>query len=230
MNVLGVIPARGGSKGIPRKNLVPLLGQPLIVYTLRCAQMSERLQRTVLSSEDPEILEVARAAGADIPFVRPATLAGDASTSAEVVRHALDTLEEAGERYDAVVLLEPTAPLRTAADVDAAIDRLEASGADAVISVCRVDAPHPVKMQRIEDNRLVPFLPELWRDGLTRQQLPPVYALNGAVYATRTGVIRATGSLWGRNAAPLVMPPERSVNIDSPLDLALAELLLGRNA
>jgi CMP-N,N'-diacetyllegionaminic acid synthase len=230
MKALGVIPARGGSKGIPRKNLVPLLGRPLIVYTLRCAQMSRRLHRTVLSSEDQEILAVARAAGADIPFVRPATLAGDASTSVQVVRHALDTLEEAGEHYDAVVLLEPTAPLRTAADIDAALDRLEASGADAVISVCRVDAPHPIKMQRIEDDRLVPFLPELWRDGLTRQQLPPVYALNGAVYATRTSVLRATGSLWGHSAAPLVMPPERSVNIDSPLDLALAELLLGRNA
>jgi CMP-N,N'-diacetyllegionaminic acid synthase len=230
MKVLGVIPARGGSKGIPRKNLVPLLGQPLIVHTLRCAQMSRRLQRTVLSSDDPEILEVGRAAGADIPFVRPAALAGDASTSVDVVRHALDMLEEGGEHYDAVVLLEPTAPLRTAADIDAAIDRLEASGADAVISVCRVDAPHPIKMQKIEDDRLVPFLPDLWRDGLTRQQLPPVYALNGAVYATRTSVIRTTGSLWGRNAAPLVMPPERSINIDSPLDLALAELLLERNA
>jgi len=230
MKVLGVIPARGGSKGIPRKNLVPLLGQPLIVYTLRCAQSSRRLARTVLSSDDPEIIEVARAAGADVPFVRPAVFSGDASTSADVVRHALDALAEAGEDYDAVVLLEPTAPLRTAADIDAALDRLEASGADAVISVCRVDAPHPIKMQRIEADRLVPFLPELWRDGLTRQQLPPVYALNGAVYATRTSVFRATGSLWGRNAAPLVMPPERSVNIDSPLDLGLAELLLGRKA
>jgi CMP-N-acetylneuraminic acid synthetase len=230
MNVLGVIPARGGSKGIPRKNLVLLRGEPLIVHTIRCAHMSRRLRRTVLSSEDPEILEVGRAAGADIPFVRPATLSDDVSASAAVVLHALDALEEAGERYDVVVLLEPTAPLRTAGDIDSAIDRLEASGADAVVSVCRVDAPHPVKMQRIEDDRLVPFMPELWRDGLTRQQLPPVYALNGAVYATRTDAMRATGSLWGRHAAPLVMPPERSVNIDSPLDLALAELLLGETA
>lgn len=224
-----MIPARGGSKGIVRKNLVLLHGQPLLAYTIHSARTSRRLSRTVLSSEDPEILEVGRALGADAPFVRPDALSGDAVGSADVVRHALDTLEAAGERYDAIVLLEPTAPLRTGADIDAALDRLESSGADSVISVCRVDAPHPIKMQRIEADRLVPFLPDLWREGLTRQTLPPVYALNGAVYAVRADVVRTTGSLWGQNTAPLVMPAERSINIDSVLDLALAELLLGKD-
>jgi CMP-N-acetylneuraminic acid synthetase len=205
-----------------------LQGRPLLAYTILAARSSRKLSRTVLSSEDPEILEVGRSLGADVPFVRPDTLSGDAVGSAAVVRHALETLEAAGERYDAVVLLEPTAPLRTAVDIDTALDRLESSGTDSVVSVCRVDAPHPIKMQKIEADRLVPFLPDLWREGLTRQALPPVYALNGAVYAVRAEVVRTTGSLWGRNTTPLVMPPERSVNIDSALDLALAEILLGK--
>jgi CMP-N-acetylneuraminic acid synthetase len=228
MNVLGVIPARGGSKGIPRKNLCPLHGRPLLAYTIDSAHESLRLSRTVLSSDDPEILEVGRALGVEVPFVRPAALSGDTTGSAEVVRHALDAMETTGERFEAVVLLEPTAPLRTGADIDAAIDRLESSGTDSVVSVCRVDAPHPIKMQRIEGDRLLPFLPDHWREGLTRQGLPPVYALNGAVYAVRADVMRDTGSLWGRTTAPLVMPAERSVNIDSALDLVLAEVLLTR--
>src|SRR6185437_12039766 len=124
MRVLGVIPARGGSKGIPGKNLFPLLGRPLLAYTIHSVQNSRRVTRAVLSSDDPEIIEVARGLGADVPFVRPAELSGDSVPSSAVVRHALRTLEaEEGRPYDAVALLEPTAPLRTADDIDAVIDQ-----------------------------------------------------------------------------------------------------------
>ncbi len=225
--VLGVIPARGGSKGIPRKNLFQLHGQPLLAYTVTAALSSHTLTRTVLSTDDEEILMLGRELGVDAPFLRPAALAGDDVSSAEVARHALAFVEAEEQReYDALVLLEPTAPLRTANDVDEAVERLHESDADSVVTVCRVDAPHPVKMQIIEDGLLKPYLPHLWREGLTRQQLPPVYYLTGAVYAVRASVIRETGSLWGRSTAPVVMPPERSVNIDSRADLALAEVFL----
>jgi N-acylneuraminate cytidylyltransferase len=226
MRVLGIIPARGGSKGIPRKNLYPIHGRPLLAYSVDAAQSSRRLTRTILSSDDPEILEVGRRLGVETPFDRPAELSGDSVGSAAVVRHALLAVEAADPTcYDAVVLLEPTAPLRIAADIDDAIERLETTGADAVVSVCRVDAPHPFKMQRIVGDRLQPLFPDEWREGMPRQALPAVYVLNGAVYATRSEVAR-TGSLWGRETAALVMPPERSINIDSTMDLALAEILL----
>ena len=227
MRTLGIIPARGGSRGIPRKNLYPLHGRPLLAYTIAAARSSRYLSRTILSSDDAEIIAAGRALGVDAPFVRPSELAGDRIGSALVVRHALQAVEEQEDvRYEAIVLLEPTAPLRTGADIDAAIELLDTSRADSAVSVCRVEAPHPMKMQVIDGGRLLPFMPQCWREGLTRQELPPVYYLNGAVYAVRAELVRTRGSLWGEWTAPLVMPPERSVNIDSMTDLALAETLL----
>jgi CMP-N-acetylneuraminic acid synthetase len=227
MNALGVIPARGGSKGIPRKNLIPLLGRPLLAYTLDAARTSSRLARAIVSSDDSEIIDVARELGADVPFVRPVELADDAASSAAVARHALLTIEALeGKTFDAVVLLEPTAPLRVAEDIDAALDMLQTSDVDSVVSVCRVEAPHPFKMQRVVNGRLKPWQEDQWREGRTRQELPPVYFLNGAVYATRANVLREAGSLWGAETGALIMPLERSVNIDSILDVALAEVFL----
>jgi N-acylneuraminate cytidylyltransferase len=227
MRTLGIIPARGGSKGIPRKNLYPLHGQPLLAYTIRAAQSSRYLSRTILSSDDLEIIEVGRGLGVDVPFVRPADLSGDEIGSASVVRHALDVVErQESACYDAIVLLEPTAPLRAGTDIDEAIESLSSSGGDSVVSVCRVDAPHPMKMQVVAGARLRPFMPQYWREGMTRQELPAVYYLNGAVYAVRADIVRERGSLWGRETVPMIMPPERSVNIDSITDLAIAEVLL----
>jgi CMP-N-acetylneuraminic acid synthetase len=227
MTALGIIPARGGSKGIPRKNLLPLNGRPLLAYTAEAARGSRHLTRTILSSDSQEIVAEGRRFGLDAPFIRPAALAGDEVGSAAVVAHALQEMERAERTaYDAVVLLEPTAPLRTAEDIDAAIELLDRSGADSVVGVCRVDAPHPMKMQVIEGQRLRPFMPQFWREGMRRQDLPAVFYLNGAVYAVRAAMVRERGSLWGAHTAPLIMPPERSVNIDSLIDLALAEVLL----
>lgn len=227
MRTLGIIPARGGSRGIPRKNLYLLHGRPLLAYTIAAARSSHHLSRTILSSDDAEIIAAGRALGVDAPFVRPSELAGDGIGSALVVCHALQAVEEQeGMRYETIVLLEPTAPLRTGADIDAAIELLDTSGADSAVSVCRVEAPHPMKMQVIDGGRLLPFMPQCWREGLMRQELPPVYYLNGAVYAVRAELARAGGSLWGEWTVPMVMPPERSVNIDSLTDMALAETLL----
>lgn len=228
MNVLGLIPARGGSRGIPRKNLAPLAGRPLLAYTCQAAGASKALARTVLSTDDAEIAAAARGWGTEVPFRRPAHLADDDTPMVDVVRHALGWLaEHQGYRPEAVVVLQPTSPLRRAEHIDAAVELLAASGADTVVSVVRV--PHqfsPVSLMRLQGERLVPLL-----DGplvLRRQDKPRVYARNGpAVLATRTAVIERAG-LYGAEVRALEMDPADSVDVDDLTDLALAEFWLSR--
>ena len=227
MRVLGIIPTRAGSKGVPRKNLAQLRGRPLIYYTIRASQESRRLSRTVLSTEDQQIAAVGRRYGMDVPFLRPAGLAGDGAASVDVVVHGLTTIEELeAQRYDCVVLLQPTAPLRIARDIDAAIGLLERSGATSVVSVTRLEEPHPVKVMTVKAGVLSPFLPEYWRETMRRQELPAVYRLNGAIYCVKRDVVINEKSLWGKRALPYEMPPERSVNIDTRMDLMVAETVL----
>jgi CMP-N-acetylneuraminic acid synthetase len=220
---LGVIPARGGSKGIPRKNLIPLGGRPLLAYTVDAAKQSERLAHVVLSTEDPEIARVARTFGVDV-IARPDALAEDSTPMLPVVQHALAVAERSLGHFDLVFTLQVTSPFRTAGDVDAAIELLRSSGAESVIGVVRVFDNHPARIKRIRDGRLVPFdTPE--PEGIRRQDLPPAYLRNGAVYVSRRDVV-VDGSLLGDDQCPYEMPPERSINIDEPLDLALAHAAL----
>jgi CMP-N,N'-diacetyllegionaminic acid synthase len=222
--VLGVVPARGGSKGIPGKNIAPLGGRPLVAWTAEAA-LASSLARTVLSTDDEAIAAAGRAAGLDVPFLRPAELAGDRAESIDVVLHALDAVEPTDGPYDAVMLLQPTTPLRTAADIDAAIELLERTGADAVISVADVGGHHPARMKWLEGDRLIdpPFAEEV--ENQPRQTLRPVFIRNGAIYLTRVEVLRRR-SFKGEDCRALVMPDERSVNIDTPFDLAIARAVV----
>ena len=227
MRVLGVIPARGGSKGIARKNLAPLAGRPLLAYTADAVRASRRLTRTIVSTEDPEIAAAAQALSLEVPFLRPAALAADDTPMLPVVQQALAAMQSGGDAYEAVVLLQPTSPLRRAEHIDAALDLLASTGADSVVTV--VEVPHqfsPVSILRIEEGRLRPF-----QDGPTptrRQDKPRFYARNGpAVIAVRAAVV-AAGSLYGDDSRPLVMPMRDSHDIDSADDLELIELLLSR--
>jgi N-acylneuraminate cytidylyltransferase len=225
MRSLGVVPARGGSKGVPRKNIRLLAGKPLIAWTIDAALAAKRLTRVVLSTDDEEIAQVARALGADVPFVRPADLSSDAARAIPVLQHALAACEAAGDApYDAVVMLQPTTPFRTAADLDGALELLEKSGADSVISVVDVEGHHPARMKYLEGDRLVdpPFCEAY--ENQPRQELRAMYVRNGAIYATRRAVL-ASGSLKGHDCRALVMPVERSVNIDTSLDFRYAEWL-----
>jgi len=224
MRVLGVVPARGGSKAIPGKNVVDLGGRPLIAWTATAARGSA-LTRTVLSTDDPRIAGAGRDVGLDVPFTRPAELATDSASSIDVAIHALDEMLRAGDApYDAVMLLQPTTPFRTSADIDAAIALLGATGADSVISVVDVGGHHPARMKRIEGDRLIdpPYAEAV--ENQPRQELEPLFIRNGAIYLTRTDVLR-TRSFRGRDARALVMSAERSVNIDVPLDLLLARVI-----
>jgi len=226
MKVLAVIPARGGSKGIRNKNIIPLQGKPLIVYTLEAACSAILLSRCIVSTDAHDIIAVCRSHGADVPFVRPAELAGDETPTLPVLFHALEQL---GEAYDAVMILQPTSPLRTGADIDAAIQLLvDNEAADSVISVVPVGDTHPARMKRIEQGYLLDpeFAEE--QEGQRRQDLPELYLRNGAVYLTRTRVLLDQYSFKGRNSLAYVMPEERSVNIDSEMDLLLASVIMDR--
>lgn len=225
--ILGVIPARGGSKSVPRKNIALLHGKPMLAYTIEAARGSQRLTHFVLSSDDPEIIAVGRQYGAPAPFVRPAELATDEAPTLPVVQHAVQTMEALEKvTFAAVVLLQPTTPLRQAADIDAAVKKLFATGADSVVSVVDVGAFHPARMRAIVDDQLVDLPIREPKEMLRRQDLPPVYIRNGAVYVVRRSVLMEQNSMIGQVSRPYIMPPERSVNVDSRLDFLLAGLLL----
>lgn len=226
--ILGVIPARGGSKGIPRKNLIPLLNRPLISYTIEAALESRHLSRVIVSTNDKEIASVCKEWEVDVPFMRPAELATDSSLSLHVVQHALREMEQLdGERYDVVVMLQPTTPLRLASDIDAGIELLLESGADSVISVVDVGAYHPLRMKRVIQNGwLINYIDQGHEDMRPRQQLPPVHIRNGALYITRRNVLLEQNSFTGQDCHAYIMPTECSVNIDTEFDLVLAEYLL----
>ncbi|MEO1750163.1 acylneuraminate cytidylyltransferase family protein [Thiofaba sp. EF100] len=220
-NILALIPARGGSKGLPGKNILPLAGKPLIQWSIEAAHGSRFMTRVVVSSDDPAILAVARAAGAETPFVRPAELAQDDTPSMDVVLHALDQLPP----VDWVVLLQPTSPLRSAEDIDQAIARCLETGAPACVSVSESPAL-PWWMFRVDaTGRLVPFLDAAQRPQ-RRQEAPTLYTLNGAVYVARVEWLRKTRSFLSEETVAHVMPAERSVDIDTALDFRLAECLL----
>jgi CMP-N-acetylneuraminic acid synthetase/SAM-dependent methyltransferase len=219
VNVLAVIPARGGSKGIPNKNLATAAGRPLLAYTADAARAAKRLTRIIVSTDDAAIAEAARDLGLDVPFMRPTALAADDTPMLPVLQHALVAMRDDGFAADVVVLLQPTSPLRRAEHIDAAVDLLERSGADSVVSV--VEVPHqfnPVSVLRLDGDRLQPFSsgPLVTR----RQDKPRVFARNGpAVVAVRASVVEG-GSLYGADSRALVMSREDSLDIDSPRDLA----------
>ncbi|MBI5667987.1 MAG: acylneuraminate cytidylyltransferase family protein [Chloroflexi bacterium] len=232
LKVLGLIPARGGSKGIPHKNIAPVAGRPLLAYTCEAALGSRWLSRVILSTDDPAIAEVGRAHGVAAPFIRPTELAGDDATSLAVAQHALRWLAEHDNwQADILVLLQPTSPLRRSHHIDEALDTLMNNNADTVVSV--VPVPHhfsPYKLMQLEDGCLRNF----WRDPLpfdpfNRHSLPTLYARNGpAVLASRAAVILDQNTFYGERVAPYVMNETDSIDIDTAFDLLLAEWLITR--
>jgi CMP-N,N'-diacetyllegionaminic acid synthase len=224
--VLGLVVARGGSRGLPRKNVLPLGGRPLIAWTVEAAREAASLTRTIVSSEDGEILDRAREAGGETPFVRPAAFATDTASSLDVALHTLDWLAAHESQHpDVLVLLPATAPLRRARHIDEAVATLLGDTAiEAVVAVTEADYP-PYWMLTIAEGRLAWLFPE---GGIVdrRQDLPVAFRPNGAIYAIRTAALRGQRTFYPRVTAPYVMPSEDSVNIDSALDLRLAELLL----
>ncbi len=219
-----IIGARGGSKSVPGKNVADLGGRPLIAWTVEAARRS-RVERTIVTTDDAAIAEAARAAGAEVPFVRPSELARDDTPGTEPILHAVEWLERhQGYRPDLIVSLQPTSPFRTSGDIDAAIALLVERNADSVVSVTAAHShPYWVK-RRTTEGWLVPFLDET-PGTFRRQDLPEALALNGAIYLARRSVLLETRSWYTVRTAPYVMPPERSVDVDTAWDLSVARLL-----
>jgi CMP-N-acetylneuraminic acid synthetase len=224
-----VITARGGSKGIPRKNLRLVAGKPLLQYTAEAALAAHCLSRVVISTDDDEIAEAGRRCGVEVPFRRPEALSRDDTPSIPVVQHAIRWLASQGDTYDAVFVLQPTCPLRRPADIDGAIELLEQTGADSVISVVEVGERHPARMKMLDGqgHLMNPPFVEAY-EGQRRQELPPLYLREGSVYLTRTSVLMERNTLQGDDCRGWIVPADRACNIDTPFDLFLAEMLLQR--
>ncbi len=225
--VLGLIPARGGSKGVPRKNIRPLGGRPLLEYTAQSALAARRISRVVLSTEDLEVAEVGRACGLEVPFMRPVELAQDATRSLEVVQHALRWLEQRGDCFDAVCVLQPTTPLREVGEIDACIALLEESGADAVVTVRRVpDEFNPHWTYLRDAHGYLRLCTGQANPVSRRQDLPPAFHRDGSVYVARRDVVLERNSLYGEHLVGYVVDDRPCVNIDTPADWARAEELI----
>ena len=226
--VLAVITARGGSKSVPRKNLRPLGGKPLIVHTIAAALGAGGvLYRVVVSTEDAEIARISREAGAEVPFMRPPELATDDAPSLPVVQHATRFVEnQDGVHLDWVMTLQPTTPFRDAADIRNAVELAERGDCDSVVSVSEANHVHPYRMLRLAHKFLVPFLDGV-AEGTRRQDLTPTaYQRNGGIYLTRRDVLLERDSLYGEAVRPHPMPIERSLDIDTELDFRVAETFM----
>lgn len=226
--IMAIIPARGGSKGIKRKNMVLLKEKPLIQYTIDAAIGSDLITRVTVNSDDSEIIAYAKEQGVEV-VVRPEELAQDNTPMKAVINHQLELLrEKEGYIPDIIVLLQPTSPLRTSRHIDEAMEKMLTSDGDALVSV--VEEPHlysPYSVMKLnEKGHLEFFLPE-GQKFTSRQEKPRFYARNGAaIYAVNTKVYQDTGSLYGTRCIPYEMKEEESVDIDCPLDLYLAECMM----
>jgi CMP-N,N'-diacetyllegionaminic acid synthase len=228
--ILGLITARGGSKSIPRKNVLDVAGKPLIAWTIEAAFASESLDRTIVSTDDHEIAEVCRDWGAEVPFIRPPELARDDSSHHSVAVHALQWLEnQEGLRPEYLMLLQPTSPLRKAEDIDGAIRFARERQADSVVGVGESER-HPYLLQRItSDSTLVGFIADAPRPGsvsIRRQVLPPAYFVNGAIYLIKPDLLRNLKTFLSPGSLAYVLPKERSFEVDETWELDLVRMML----
>jgi len=224
--ILAVIPARGGSKGIPRKNIKDLAGKPLIAWTIETAKTSSAFDRIIVSTDDQEIAFIARQFGADVPFLRPQELSTDSATSIDVVLHLIQWLQE-NEHYspDYLMLLQPTSPFRSPEDITQVIQLMETNQeTDAIISVTAVD--HPVQwLRKMEaDGKLLPLDETPLK--LRRQDAQQIYQLNGSIYLIKTETFFKNKTFLPEKTFGYIMPEEKSVDIDTPWNFHIAELIM----
>ena len=226
--ILGITLARGGSKSVPKKNIRPILDVPLIAYTMAEAIRSRFITRYLVSTDDVDIQETALKYGAEAPFLRPAEFSTDTASSVGALQHAVNWVEnEEGQQYDYVIELMCTNPLKTVEDIDASIEKLVSTGADSVIAVHKLEDHHPIRIKKIIEDKIVDFcLPEIAET--RRQDLKPdAYIRSGSIYALKRDHLMVEGLRYGtENSRPHILPPERSVNVDTEIDFMVAEKIL----
>lgn len=225
--ILGLVTARAGSRGLPGKNLRPLLGKPLVAWTIEQGLASRYIDKLVISTESPEIAEVARVYKAEVPFLRPSELSTDTARSMDVVEHALDFLGDAGEKYDLLVLLEPTSPLRAVSDIDGAIELCDSLGeCSSVVSVAAAENNHPAFLFSRDSQYLKPLLDKS-PNGLRRQDLEGNFFYpEGSVYVSPTSLLRVRKGFYHSHTAPWIVDRYKSVEIDELSDFIIAEALM----
>lgn len=226
--VLALIPARSGSKGLPGKNIRPLAGKPLLAWPIEAARASRHVDRVVLSTDNAEFAEIGKSHGAEVPALRPAELAADTSATVDCILDMLDRLESAVESFDYLVLLEPTSPLTDAADIDRAVTALHAASgkAEALVAVTAIHNAHPAFLVRDRgDGLLRPWQGESFGDLPRRQDLEPVYALDGSLYVTRVDALRRELTFYHDRTMGFEMPRYKSFEIDEMVDFLCVEAI-----
>lgn len=224
--VLAIVPARRGSKGLPLKNIRPLAGKPLLAWPIAAARASAHVDRVIISTDDQEFADIAVAHGADAPFLRPAELASDTAPSIGFILHALDTLAEAGEVYDYVVLLEPTSPLTEGSDVDAALEQLVAADADAIVGVSRLEATHPAfAVRRAEDGSIAPYAAASFGELPRRQDIEPLFALDGTLYISTADALRRERGFCHARTLGYVSARHKAHEVDDLVDFICIEAI-----
>lgn len=223
--VLAIIPARGGSKGIPRKNVKAISGKPMILYTIEAAKECQYIDKVIVSTEDEEIAEISMRAGAIVPFLRPDELAADDAKMIDVVMHAIEFYERKAERFDIIVLLQPTSPLRTGEDLQKAMEYFIRKGSKSLVSVSEV-RENPILMRKFgENNEMVRLLEK--DSSVRRQDMEKYYRVNGAIYINSMSELNENTS-FNDNELGYVLPKEHSIDIDDPEDLVVAEYYLSQ--
>ncbi len=225
MQILYIIPARGGSKGLPGKNIRLLADKPLIVHSIVAAQKSKFKGTILVSTDDNAIAAIAKQADAEVPFIRPDELSTDSATTIDVIFHALNFYREQNKNFDLIILLQPTSPLRTAEDIDNAVQCMLDKHADAVVSVCEAEH-HPLWANTLPENGSMKNFIRKDIKGKNRQQLPKYYRLNGAVYISSIATLEKHKTFIHDTTFSTQMPIERSVDIDNEIDFKLAEVLM----
>lgn len=224
-SVLAIIPARGGSKGVPRKNIQKLGEKPLIAWTIEAADKSQYIDRLILSSEDEEIISIAKEWGCEVPFVRPVELSQDDTPGIEPVLHALNTLSE---EYDYIVLLQPTSPFRTHLDIDECIELCVKNGAPSCVSVVETSESPYWMYYKNKDNKITPLI-KTDKKAYQRQLLPKVFILNGAVYVSKTEYVKIQKTFVTKDTLAFTMHRDHSLDIDSEYDFLNAKVILKIN-
>lgn len=229
--VLALVPARSGSKGLPMKNIRLLHGKPLLSWPIDAAKRSRYVDRVVVSTDSEEYAELAKVAGAEIPFLRPAELSVDTAPSIGFILHALDTLNAAGDRYDYLVLLEPTSPLTEASDVDAALEILveRRAHADAIVSVAEIVSAHPAFAVSFNEEGLIrPYASSSFGALPRRQDIAPLYSLDGSLYISTTAALQARMTFCHERTLSYVMPHYKSFEVDDLVDFICIEAILAQ--
>lgn len=221
--ILAIIPARGGSKGVPRKNIRSLAGKPLIAWSIEEAKKSKYISKVILTSEDDEIIEIAKQYGCDVPFKRPVELAQDETSSMDTIVHAITAI--GSDLHDYIVLLQPTSPLRTVQDIDGCIEMVLSQYADFCVSVTE-PSKSPYWMYKVSEDGVMQPVVEQKEIATRRQDIPTVYSLNGAVYVAKVEKLLQEKSFLTPNTKAYIMPQERSFDIDTELDFIICEQIL----